>query len=75
MAVDLVRVDTPANIGGSTQQDEEGFDIKDSVEFTGEDDDLMGTVPGTTLTADAALGQILTGVGAESVREIENQDG
>ena len=75
MAVDLVRVDTPANIGGSSQQDEEGFDIKNRVEFTSEDDDLMGTEPGTTLTADAALGQILTGVSAESISEIENQDG
>ena len=35
----------------------------------------MSTVPGTALTANATLGQILTGVSAESIGEVENQDG
>jgi hypothetical protein len=35
----------------------------------------MSTVPGTSLATNALFRQILTGVSAESVREIENQDG
>jgi hypothetical protein len=71
----LVGVHSPANIWGSTQQDEEGFDIKDGVVLTGEDDDLMGTLPGTALPANAPLGQILSGVGAKGISEVEDQNG
>lgn len=50
-------------------------DIKDSVELASQDDDLMSTVPGTALASNALFRQILTGMGAESVGEIENQEG
>ena len=71
----MVRVYTPANIRGSAQQDEDGFDIKNSIELTSEDDHLMGAMPGTALAANAPFGQILTRMGAESVGEVENSDG
>lgn len=71
----MVRVYAPANVRGAAQQDEDSFNIENSIEIASEDDHLMGTMPGSALTPNTPFGQVLTPMGAESISQVENSDG
>ena len=72
LAIDLSRIHAPTDFGRSAHQDENFFDVKDGIEFSGEDHDLMAVVPLASLATNTALGKFLAGLGAIGIGQVEN---
>ena len=72
LAIDLSRIYAPTDFGRSAHQDENFFDVKDGIEFSGEDHDLMAVLPLASLATNTTLSKFLAGLGAIGIGQVEN---